>query len=80
MDSLDRLWQRPSPKDKNTPSGQHIFSKNITRTIIILAVVIGLLILSLLEGESSPLRRTTRQELSEELTSLVMRGISSTEN
>jgi len=45
VDSLDRLWQRSSPKNQKTSSGQGIFSKQITWTIIILASIIGLLII-----------------------------------
>ncbi len=69
MNQMEKFLESKAAEDEFRPVNAGV----ITRALG--GMVLGLLLLTLLEGESSPLRKTTRQELVAEIGQLVMRGI-----
>jgi AcrR family transcriptional regulator len=69
MNQMEKFLERKAVEGEFRPVNAGI----ITRTLG--GMVLGLLLLTLLEGESSPLRKVSRQELVAEIGQLVMRGI-----
>jgi AcrR family transcriptional regulator len=69
MKQMEKFLEDKADKGEFRPVNAGI----ITRALG--GMVLGLLLLALLEGESSPLRKTPRQELAAEIGHLVMNGI-----